>query len=61
MLQWEDVTKIITDVNNYNTDRITNLEELEKICQSICAYSNDIAGSFKNGYIIIGEIGRAHV
>ena len=54
MLQWEEVTKIVKDIYNNNTERIQNLDNIDKICQSICAFSNDITGSFKNGYIIIG-------
>ncbi len=54
MLQWEEVTRIVKDLFNNNTERVPTLDNIEKICQSICAFSNDISGSFKNGYIIIG-------
>lgn len=55
MIQWEDVTKFVKDIYNYNIERIPTLDNTpDKICQSICAFSNDIAGSFKSGYIIIG-------
>jgi ATP-dependent DNA helicase RecG len=27
---------------------------MDKFCQAICAFSNDVSGSEKNGYLIIG-------
>ena len=27
---------------------------MDKFCQAICAFSNDISGSGRNGYLIIG-------
>ncbi|SFU72071.1 Putative DNA-binding domain-containing protein, partial [Porphyromonadaceae bacterium KHP3R9] len=29
-------------------------DNMDKFCQAICAFSNDISGSGKNGYLIIG-------
>ena len=37
-----------------NTERTESTANTDKFCQAICAFSNDISGSAKNGYLIIG-------
>ena len=37
----------------YNIERTESTVNTDKFCQAICAFSNDISGSAKNGYLII--------
>ena len=45
---------MLSDTESYNTERTESTGNMDKFCQAICAFSNDISGSGRNGYLIIG-------
>ena len=45
---------MLSDTESYNIERTESTGNTDKFCQTICAFSNDISGSGKNGYLIIG-------
>ena len=45
---------MLSDTESYNIERTESTGNMDKFCQAICAFSNDMSGSGKNGYLIIG-------
>ena len=45
---------MLSDTESYNIERTESTGNMDKFCQAICAFSNDISGSGRNGYLIIG-------
>lgn len=54
MIVREDILQMLSDTESYNIERTEATDNMDKFCQAICAFSNDISGSCKNGYLIIG-------
>jgi ATP-dependent DNA helicase RecG len=45
---------IIAGTESYHVEQTVSTKNADKFCQAICAFSNDVSGSGKNGYLIIG-------
>lgn len=54
MLTHTQLTHLLSTTESTHVERTTSTENMDKFCQAICAFSNDISGSGKNGYLIIG-------
>jgi ATP-dependent DNA helicase RecG len=54
MLTKIKLRKILNDTESYRIEKTISTENTDKFCQAICAFSNDVSGSGKNGYLIIG-------
>ena len=54
MISKEEILQLLNDTESYNIERTTSKTDMDKFCQAICAYSNDLSGSGKKGYLIIG-------
>ena len=54
MLIQSQLQPILSDTESAHIERTTSTDNMDKFCQAICAFSNDISGSGKNGYLIIG-------
>lgn len=54
MISTNKLLQMLSDTESYNIERIESTGNMDKFCQAICAFSNDISGSGKNGYLIIG-------
>jgi ATP-dependent DNA helicase RecG len=54
MLTKQQLISLLADVESYHIERTTSTSDMDKFCQAICAFSNDISGSGENGYLIIG-------
>jgi len=54
MITKNELRHILTDTESYHIERTVSTENADKFCQAICAFSNDLPGSGKNGYLIIG-------
>jgi endoglucanase len=54
MITERKLKQIITKSESYRIERTITTDNADKFCQAICAFSNDISGSGKNGYLIIG-------
>lgn len=54
MITKKELLQMLSDTESYNIERTESTGNMDKFCQAICAFSNDISGSGKNGYLIIG-------
>ena len=54
MLTEKQLLKLLSDTESAQVERTTSTDNMDKFCQAICAFSNDVSGSGKNGYLIIG-------
>jgi hypothetical protein len=54
MITTEEIKSLLADTESYRVERTISTTDMDKFCQAICAFSNDIAGSRRNGYLIIG-------
>ncbi|MDR2791339.1 MAG: putative DNA binding domain-containing protein [Tannerellaceae bacterium] len=54
MITRNKLKKLLTDMESYHIERTASTNNTDKFCQAICAFSNDLSGSEKNGYLIIG-------
>ena len=54
MITKKEVLQMLSNTESYNIERTESTANTDKFCQAICAFSNDISGSAKNGYLIIG-------
>ena len=54
MIRKKKLLQMLSDTESYNIERTASTSNMDKFCQAICAFSNDISGSGKNGYLIIG-------
>ena len=54
MISSDDIFKLLNSTESAHIERTTSTDNMDKFCQAICAFSNDVSGSGKNGYLIIG-------
>jgi ATP-dependent DNA helicase RecG len=54
MLTQSQLQHILSNTESAHVERTISTDNMDKFCQAICAFSNDISGSGKNGYLIIG-------
>ena len=54
MITKKELLQMLSDTESYNIERTESTGNMDKFCQAICAFSNDMSGSGKNGYLIIG-------
>lgn len=54
MLTQTQLRHILSDTESHHVERTASTSNMDKFCQAICAFSNDVSGSGKNGYLIIG-------
>ena len=54
MIAKEDILELLNSTESYRVERTVSTGNMDKFCEAICAFSNDMPGSRKNGYLIIG-------
>jgi len=54
MITKSQLKRILADTESYRIERTISTDNADKFCQAICAFSNDISSSGKNGYLILG-------
>lgn len=54
MLTHSQLQHLLSNTESAHVERTTSTDNMDKLCQAICAFSNDVSGSGKNGYLIIG-------
>ena len=54
MITKEHLQKILSDTESYHIEKTVATDNIDKISQAICAFSNDVADSRKKGYLLIG-------
>lgn len=53
MIVKEEVLDLLKSTESYRVERTTSTTNMDKFCEAICAFANDMPGSRKNGYLII--------
>ena len=54
MIAKEDILELLKSTESYRVERTVSTGNMDKFCEAICAFANDMPGSRKNGYLIIG-------
>lgn len=54
MIAKEDILELLKSTESYRVERSVSTGNMDKFCEAICAFANDMPGSRKNGYLIIG-------
>ncbi len=54
MITKEELKELLHSTETYRVERTTSLNDMDKFQEAICAFSNDLPNSRKNGYLILG-------
>ena len=54
MIAKEDILELLKSTGSYRVERTVSTGNMDKFCEAICAFANDMPGFRKNGYLIIG-------
>ena len=54
MITKQEILQLLNDTECLRVERTISKNDMDKFCQAICAFSNDLPGDKKNGYLIIG-------
>ena len=54
MIAKEEVLGLLKSTESYRVERTISTGNMDKFCEAICAFANDMPASRKNGYLIIG-------
>lgn len=54
MITKEEVLELLKSTEKYRVERTISTTDMDKFCEAICAFSNDLPGSRKKGYLILG-------
>ena len=53
MITKKELLQMLSDTESYNIERTESTGNMDKFCQAICAFSNDMSGNGKNGYLSV--------
>jgi len=54
MITKAEIQELLRSTETYHVERTTSTGDMDKFQEAICAFSNDLPNSRKNGYLIIG-------
>lgn len=54
MITQEEILDLLKSTESYQVEFTISTGNMDKFCETICAFANDMPGSRKNGYLIIG-------
>ncbi len=54
MITKEELQELLHSTETYRVERTTSTGDMDKFQEAICAFSNDLPNSRKNGYLILG-------
>lgn len=54
MISREDVLNLLREPESFRIEKTVSVTNTDKFCEAICAFSNDMPDSRKNGYLLIG-------
>ena len=54
MISKEEILKMLHSTETYRVERTTSTGNMDKFCEAICAFANDLPDSRQKGYLIIG-------
>ncbi len=53
MIAKEEVMDLLKSTESYRVERTTSTGNMDKFCEAICAFANDMPASRKNGYLMV--------
>ena len=54
MVSQEDVLNLLKEPESFRIEKTTSVTDMDKFCQAICAFANDMPDSRKQGYLLMG-------
>lgn len=54
MITKEELLPLLESTETYRVERAVSTTNIDKFCEAICAFANDMPDSGKNGYLLIG-------
>ena len=54
MITKEELLVLLESTETYRVERTVSTTNIDKFCEAICAFANDMPNSGKNGYLLIG-------
>ena len=54
MITREEILDLLKSTESYRVERTISINNMDRFCEAIYAFANDMPGSRKNGYLIIG-------
>lgn len=54
MISQEDALNLLTEPESFRIEKTTSVTDIDKFCQAICAFANDMPDSRKQGYLLLG-------
>lgn len=54
MISKEELLQLLKSTETYRIEKTVSIGNMDKFCEAICAFANDMPGSRQNGYLIIG-------
>lgn len=54
MITKDEVIQLFTSDETYRIERTISTDNTDKFCEAICAFANDLPGSGKKGYLLLG-------
>ena len=50
----EEIIELIRQPESFRVEKSTSTTNMDKFCEAICAFANDLPDSRKNGYLLLG-------
>ena len=54
MINKEQLDALLSDNESFRIEKTVSVNNMDKFCEAICAFSNDLPNSGKSGYLLIG-------
>ena len=54
MISSDELRTLLQSNETFRVERTTSINDMDKFQEAICAFSNDLPDSRKNGYLILG-------
>ena len=54
MISKEEIQVLLHSTENFRVERTVSTTNMDKFCEAICAFSNDLPDSRQKGYLLIG-------
>ena len=54
MITREELLDLLKSTETYRVEKTISTTNMDKFCEAICAFANDMPNSKKKGYLLIG-------
>ena len=54
MISKEEILELLKSTETYRVERTVSTTNMDKFCEAICAFSNDLPNAKQKGYLFIG-------